>query len=171
MTSSKTASRINGKQNPEYYKAYYQKNRERHKEKCKERYLKARSTPEGLILHQQKATEATRRYRIRHPERVKELRKKLYNNRKVRAMELLGGAKCTRCGCNEIEFLEFNHKNGGGCKDIRGQEKYRSMVDRILMGKRETDDLEVLCRVCNALDYLERKNKEGAKHFQIKWML
>jgi len=169
MTSSKMASRINGKANPDYYKAYYLKNRERYKQKFKERYLKSRSTPELLEQSRKINTENTRRWRKRHPERVKELRKKLYNNRKRRAMEMLGGAKCVRCGCDEIDFLEFNHINGGGCKEIK-QGQYLYMADKLLSGKRKPEGLEVLCRICNALDFLERKNKQSAKKYQIKWM-
>lgn len=114
-------------------------------------------------------SENTRRWRARHPEEIKRVRKKQYNSRKLRAMNLAGGAKCIRCGCDEFSFLEFNHKNGGGCKDWR-ESGGVAMVDRILTGKRNTDDLEIVCRVCNALDFLERKNNQSAKRFQIKWM-
>jgi len=157
-----------GRQRPEYYKAYYQKNREYLAKKFKERYLRVRSDPILLVGHRKKSTEATRRYRNRHPEKVKEMREKTYNSRKRRAMEMLGGAKCIRCGCDEIKFLEFNHKNGGGCKEIK-QGKYQYMADKLLSGKRSPNGLEVLCRVCNALDFLERKNKEIAKKYKIEW--
>ena len=41
-------------------------------------------------------------------------------------------------------------------------------MDRVIAG-RKTDDLEILCRVCNAVDFLERKNNNQAKRFRINW--
>lgn len=43
------------------------------------------------------------------------------------------------------------------------------MIDRLLTAKRGTDDLEVLCRICNALDYLQRKNPDSARKFRVQW--
>ena len=161
-------SRINGKQNPEYYKLYYQKNKDSILGLNKKRYKSKRNTAEGLKEHRERSTEATRRYRLRHPERVRELRRKIYISRKKRAMELIGGAKCSRCGCDVIEFLEFNHIDGGGCKEIK-KGKHVYMADRLLSGKRSPNGLDILCRICNALDFLERKNKEQSKRFKIRW--
>lgn len=90
----------------------------------------------------------------------------MYNDRKIRAMNKIGGAVCRRCGCTELSFLEFNHKNGGGCKEFKTNHK--SMAEKILFDNRRTDDLEVLCRVCNALDYLQRKSGE-ANRYLIMW--
>ena len=87
-------------------------------------------------------------------------------------MELVGGAVCNRCGCNELDYLEFNHKNGGGAKEFRErarQLRYSGMTDQLLTGKRKFDDLEVLCRVCNALEFLERKNDKHKGRFTIIW--
>jgi len=44
-----------------------------------------------------------------------------------------------------------------------------SMTDKLITGKRSVDGLEILCRVCNALEFLERKNKKSAERFEIKW--
>ena len=123
-------------------------------------------TPEQLKARQAKWVQE---WRERNPEKQALARRRAYNNRKVKAFEKLGGAVCVRCGCDEIDFLEFNHKNGGGCKEYR-ESKNRPMMDRILTSKRGVDDLEVVCRVCNALDFLERKNTESAKRFKIVWM-
>lgn len=112
--------------------------------------------------------ENTRRYRLKHPERLKGIRKTAYNNRKIKAFLLVGGAVCRNCGCDEISFLEFNHKNGGGAKEYKAAQ-YMSMMDQILTKKRITSDLECLCRVCNALDYLKRKHPEQVKNFNVSW--
>jgi len=57
----------------------------------------------------EKWTRYMRTYRAKHPEKVSIARKKQYITRKIRAMDLLGGAKCVMCGCDELSFLEFNH--------------------------------------------------------------
>lgn len=118
---------------------------------------------------QQKWARYMRNYRSRHPEKVKKARKLQYNNRKLKAMQRVSeNAVCERCGCDELDFLEFNHRNGGGCKEHR-ENKNTPIMDRILTNKRDTDDLEIVCRVCNALDYLERKNNTQAKRYDIQW--
>jgi hypothetical protein len=115
----------------------------------------------------QRMTENTRRYRVKWPERVKETRHRQYASRKKRAMEMLGGAVCSHCGCTELSFLEFNHINGGGSAEWRGS--YHGMTDRLLSRKRETSDLNVLCRVCNAFDHLRRRDPEAAKMYDIRY--
>lgn len=115
-----------------------------------------------------------RRYRARHPERVKEARKRLYINRKVRAMKLVSDARCEKCGCDELDYLEYNHKGGGGAKEFREYYKqngnYLGMTDLLLSGKRKPDGLEILCRVCNAVEFLERKNNNHAGRYNIQWI-
>ena len=118
-----------------------------------------------LLEHRKRCTEATRRYRQNHPDKVKSGAKSTKSNRRRKAFEKLGGAFCVNCGCNVLEFLEFNHKNGGGCKEIRSIGNH--LVEMILNDKRTTSDYNVLCRVCNALDHLKRKNPEKAKGYKV----
>ena len=99
-----------------------------------------------------RATEAERRYR-------------------QRAVLLVGrGAMaCVRCGCDDIRCLEINHKNGGGGKEhaeIRA--KGRSLHRLIAQMKRAVDDLELLCRPCNAVHFLEMKLGTTLP-FRIAW--
>ena len=121
-----------------------------------------------METQREKWTRYMRTYRAKYPERVKLARRKQYITRKKRAMDKVGGAICKRCGCDELDFLEFNHKNGGGCKEYK-KTKYAPMTDKILTHKRNIDDLEILCRVCNALEFLERKNNKQSKKFEVKW--
>ncbi len=89
---------------------------------------------------------------------------------KAAAMERIGGAFCVRCGCADIRALEINHKYGGGTKERRTTNKYGiHMWNAILSGKRSTDDLNVLCRVCNNLDYMERKFPELKGLWKVMW--
>jgi hypothetical protein len=82
-------------------------------------------------------------------------------------MEMLGGCQCCNCGCDELSFLEINHIDGGGCVEFR--ERGNRVIDDLVSGKRKTDGLNVLCRVCNALDYLASKNPEAAAAFTVGW--
>jgi len=113
-------------------------------------------------------TEYSRRYRARHSARVKAGHRAVYWRRKIRAFEMLGGAFCSNCGCDQVDFLEINHLNGGGSKEWN--DRKRSLFDLILSGKRPTHDLNVLCRVCNAIDFLKRKNPDAKGCFEIKWI-
>lgn len=98
---------------------------------------------------------------------TKKYRKSVYDRRKKLAMELLGGAKCVNCGCEELSFLEFNHIDGGGCREWNSKTNHTPMSEQLLRHGRSSKGLNVLCRVCNALDFLKRKNTEGATRYKI----
>jgi hypothetical protein len=71
-----------------------------------------------------------------------------------RAIEQLGGKRCANCGCDEFSLLEINHINGGGraaAKTRQSRQLYRDIVN----GRVELSDYNVLCRVCNALHYIQ----------------
>jgi len=63
--------------------------------------------------------------------------------------------KCNHCDCDDIRLLEINHKNGGGGKEMKNRSTY--FYRDIVHFRRDTSDLEVSCRVCNALHFLELK--------------
>lgn len=72
--------------------------------------------------------------------------------------EIQDEVKCVRCGCDDFRLLEINHKNGGGRKELKEFQKYgRSVQELIRRGWRKTCDLELLCKPCNAIHYLEMK--------------
>lgn len=64
---------------------------------------------------------------------------------------------CENCGCNDLRILEINHINGGGTKEREGGKSSNQFATDIYMGRRGVDDLNLLCKVCNALHYLEMK--------------
>jgi hypothetical protein len=82
-------------------------------------------------------------------------------------MNMVAEPVCNQCGCDELDFLEFNHIDGGGCKDWK-ENGGKSMADRVVMG-RDVKDLEILCRLCNALDHLSRKNEPQSIRFKVLW--
>ena len=123
-------------------------------------------------LEQRKARQAgyVQKWRLANPEKQKLARRRAFLNRKLKAIRIVGEAKCRNCGCDEIDYLEFNHINGGGAKEFRTITKYMGMMDQLLTGKRTAEGLEILCRVCNALDFLERKNDKHIGRFKILWL-
>lgn len=103
--------------------------------------------------------------------RGKDYNKKRYWAMKTRVFELIAGTttpRCVVCGCNNPLFLEINHKNGGGRKEMQSGSHLKFLKD-IQMGLRSTTDLEIRCRVCNALDFLARKDPEGVKRYSITY--
>lgn len=71
--------------------------------------------------------------------------------------------KCVRCGCKDLRFLEINHRNG------RKEEKFKARLfwKAIVEGQRRIGDLEVTCRVCNVIDYVEKKY---GVHYKIEFL-
>jgi len=66
--------------------------------------------------------------------------------------------KCVRCGCDDFRLLEINHKIA--CSEDARERRTRSgqnICKCIVNGSRTVDDLELLCRPCNAIHYLEHK--------------
>ena len=122
---------------------------------------------ESIEERRARLTHNTQVYRQRHPERVALGYKAVYLSRRRRAFEKLGGAFCVNCGCDILEFLELNHKNGGGSKEFKVIGNH--IIEKIINGQRDIADYEVLCRVCNALDHLKRKNADAARAYDISW--
>lgn len=120
-------------------------------------------TPEQIKARQAKWVQ---NWREKYPEKQVQARKKAYINRKIKAFKVLGEVRCVHCGCDDVDFLEFNHKNGGGCKEWR-ETGGTPIMDQVLTNKRVVDDLEILCRVCNARDYLERKYPNKPHKFLV----
>lgn len=65
-----------------------------------------------------------------------------------------GVIKCENCGCDDESLIEINHINGGGTKEIRSGYSY---VFAIIKGRRKVDDLNLLCKLCNTLHYIDMK--------------
>lgn len=94
-----------------------------------------------------KQREQQRNWGRNHRKEQKEYRVKL----RLKAINKLGG-KCVNCGCDDIRALEFNHINGGGGKEYKiNHEQIKIYLDVI---HERRNDLELTCRVCNAVHYL-----------------
>lgn len=90
-----------------------------------------------------------------------QLKKKLRVLRRISGLE---EPRCRICGCNDIRVLEVNHKKGGGVKEMKKLPSPAQFYRNILTGRREIDDLEVLCKPCNILEYCKRK-------FNLTWKI
>jgi len=93
-------------------------------------------------------------------------RNKYRHTLRLRIMEFLGGAFCANCGCNVVDLLEVNHKNGGG----RKTRKYLFSTtewNKIIKGILKKEDYNVLCKVCNTLHYVT--DIIGVQGHFVKW--
>ena len=92
-------------------------------------------------------------------EKYKDYQRSYYLKRKTQAFKIIQLlTQCVRCGCDDIRLLEINYKNGGGYIKQRTEVAQGSpLYHKIIKKQRKTDDLELLCRPCNAIHYLETK--------------
>jgi len=135
----------------------------------------------GKRIDARDKTEYTKRYMELHPERKDNLRKwvkshtkehssKTHLDLKRKVFAIISQStepKCISCGCNDIRLLEVNHINGGGAVEYRARGNSINFYRDIVALRRNTDGLEVLCRVCNAKHYLELKY--GKLPIEVKW--
>lgn len=75
---------------------------------------------------------------------------------------------CVRCGCDDTRLLEVNHKNGGGGKETQGGRSSNRFYLDIANGIRSTDDLELLCKPCDAIHALELRY--GQLPMKVVWL-
>lgn len=135
-----------------YMRAYYIKNKEEINRKNREWYQKNK---EDVCLR-------TNKYFKRNLTKYQQYKKKSYGGIKLEVLAKIDPAmKCTNCGCDDTRFLEINHIKGGGRKEQQRLKKTdhnlsQNWIMLIHKGKRGTEDLNLLCRVCNSIDHLER---------------
>lgn len=81
--------------------------------------------------------------------------KKYHKSKRLQVLTKVGNGsiKCVNCGCDDYRMLEINHKNGGG-REEHDRYNTHGFYKIILNGQRSLEDLELTCRVCNALHYL-----------------
>lgn len=75
-----------------------------------------------------------------------------------------GVLKCVNCGCDNTKLLEINHKNGNGIKETKQGTKFYYTIRNL---ERNIDDLELTCRICNTLHYMELLH--GKLPYKIIW--
>ena len=76
---------------------------------------------------------------------------------KLEAISKLGG-KCVHCGFSDVRALQFNHKAGGGGREVsRGYSA--TYLRRIADGMRP--DIELVCANCNQIHAVEKGLRRG----------
>jgi hypothetical protein len=112
-----------------------------------------------------------KRIRLRYPkvkDRLLPYGRRLRADLKMKAFKILSNeVKCTKCGCPVFRCLDINHMNGGGSKEgLKGEIMRRAIAS----GRRKTDDLNLLCKPCNIIDYVEREFGELGGRWEIRWI-
>jgi hypothetical protein len=71
------------------------------------------------------------------------------------AFAALGEQRCARCGCDDLRILEVNHKPGTpkAATHRSGIMLWKAIATRRL----DPAGFNLLCKVCNIADYVERK--------------
>jgi hypothetical protein len=153
----------------ERHKQYYKENREKIRSQAQSHYKETKNSilenkKKYRLEHHEEILKKEHVYRNNEGFRIKSrLNAKQYrNNIKEKVFKILGD-KCTYCGYDNKRFLEINHKNGKN--GIHGEHGH-AFWTQIALGRRKTDDLEMICKVCNTKYYLMLRGIIG---FEVRW--
>jgi len=133
-------------------RAYREKNKEKIKIKKREYYEKNKEAKKQY----------DKKYAKENATRIKEYQKQHHQKKRLEVLARIDpDMKCAMCGCDDTRFLEINHIEGGGRKEQLNLKKTDHNVSQnfimlIHKGKRSTEGLNLLCRICNSIDHLER---------------
>ena len=139
-------------------KAYREKNKEQLRKQKHEYYL----------AHREATLQKSKKYAQENSASIKKYLKGYHRKNRFEVLAKIDPAmKCANCGCDDTRLLEINHIKGGGKKEQNKKGVTQNLVLLIQTGKRGTEDLNLLCRPCNALDHLERVF--GKTPFRVVW--
>jgi len=138
-----------------YSKDYYTKNRENIKIQMRESHLR----------HRESRLRSMKDYREKHYEELT-AKARVYDRRvnkelKMETLNAYGGAKCAICGYDkDYRALDIDHIEGSGNRDrakrgINGGVKFYKVLRK--NGFPDKDKYRVLCRNCNWLEYLNKR--------------
>jgi len=141
------------------------------KNKYKESYTKNKSKWLARSVawkknNPQKTKEIYAKWKKANKIKANELERKRYCRLRLKALEIIGKLHCSNCGCNRYDFLEINHINGNGYQE-RKTTQTAKFYSNIINGKRSTEDLNILCKPCNVLHYLELVH--GTLPYKVVW--
>lgn len=137
----------------QYKKDYYLRNQDKFIKRSNLRYNKKKKE-----INEESSRKYYENDKNFSPER-KEYRKSQVQKIKRLALSIIDPKlRCARCGCDDMRFLEKNHKNGGGNKEAKSRGRFTLSNYEIIKGIRKTDDLEILCKPCNHIHFLELKH-------------
>ena len=96
----------------------------------------------------QRNNAASRRYRERNRDMIREKLRRKHREKRVRLLQRYGGS-CVCCGETKFEFLAIDHEHGGGARE-RSQMKPHDYYRRLLKALKPLPGYRVLCHNCNA---------------------
>jgi hypothetical protein len=99
-----------------------------------------------------KDKDKNRKYQKDWAKRNRASQKRYIDKLKIKVINKLGG-KCIYCGCDNPNAFEMNHINGGGYDEYKAHGGCQKQILLDILAGRRTD-IELTCRVCNALHYL-----------------
>ncbi|PWT75519.1 MAG: hypothetical protein C5B59_08555 [Bacteroidetes bacterium] len=93
--------------------------------------------------------------------------KQYHKEVRLKALTFLCGGhpRCHRCGCDALPILEVNHLNGGG--SVRKESGIKLWNYVLTLGESAKEYFNVLCKVCNQLDFVQRKF--GYTQHKVAW--
>lgn len=127
--------------------------------------------PECVIARRHYTTIRAREAKVADPVLARYYTRRNAVRLKIRAMKLVtkgGKIVCANCGCDDIFFLEINHINGGGSQGAKTKQ-YNMLYEGVIYRGLPTDSLNILCRICNALDYIKRKYPNRNFYPTVTW--
>jgi hypothetical protein len=95
-----------------------------------------------------------REYRKRKGDKLREQQRQYHFRLKVRLMQILDQAACVYCGSELFQCLQFDHKNGGGTKELIGLFGGNTLTMKryyIQHPEEAREKLNVVCANCNIL--------------------
>ena len=136
---------INGLPSNEYHKQYYRKN-------IAKRRIQNRDCMRRCSLRDRELNrERSKKSYYKNLDRSRSRQRRRFHLLRVRLMKLLGGIKCCRCGFVDYRALQFDHKNGGGRKELKKMGNtgmYYFYLKNPTIANRA---LQVLCANCNQI--------------------
>lgn len=104
--------------------------------------------------HKEELKERQKKWRVNNRERSRELSNNHYANLKMRVFEVLGGAKCCKCGFSDTRALQIDHINGGGNKErYNSKHNPKKYFNEII--EAGGNGYQVLCANCNWIKRFE----------------
>lgn len=91
-----------------------------------------------------------------------------YWRKKFQLYDLLGGAKCVRCGITDVLVLQFDHIKSSGNKDLIALPMMNRYLEQPILAK---ETLQVLCANCNwrkRYTNLEASHRGSGDYIYIK---
>lgn len=135
-----------------YNREKYLKNRDKVLARAKLYYLENR----------EKIEKYRKRYKVSAANKLKTNKKRIYAAQKKLIFDNYGN-KCVLCGELDIEFLELDHINGGGCKHLEEIKLQGKRMHQWVIENNFPPIFQVLCCNCNWLKHLSTLISSGTQ--------